>query len=883
MKRILAGVGKIMRGWLERAAADSRLATPQKDSEELPAAVFDRELAVIAERRQAAGLPCPKGVRPSASLGLVGMCLSGGGIRSATFNLGVVQTLHKRGLWRFVDYLSTVSGGGYLGGALSSLYAHATMEDAINTLLDDLPEGAASRHLRDHSNYLLPRQFLAGLRLPGLFLRGLLVNLLILLPLIAAASLATLWIAGEATREASMTTELTVRVDPEGHSRWLAAGEGDRYRRYLNLRDSVRDYAINDELPIPDDVAILKPPRGVMVGDQPGRQVVVMPLQDAGRVPVTFIPAFEGEATLFIRAWQQAPNADPAAVTVDPVTRLHELSIGWLGSAVALVLLVLALYPVAQWLAERGRAPTWQSRDLFTRWVTGGVLLSIATAAFVSAQPLAIYYFDLLGEVSVPGVGDLSETMTLIGSVATGLGALFSGSLGQRAPRLLRRLGMATFAALGPLTVWLLYLTLTRWIIIPETAPRWLLDLAAATARALSDGHFAAAVAVIAEAIHRGLDFLYDQWLWPEPTRSMAVATLACAVFVGLTTRLFYDVNATSFHRFYRDRLSRAYLMGRAQRDGTISHADDLKLSALSPRAPYHLINATLNLQGSRRGNLRGRNAAFFLMSREYVGSQLTGYRSTEDMEALHPALDLGTAMAISGAAAAPNMGRATKKGLTFALTLLNVRLGYWLPHPRLFAAPFYHQTILGRLMQRLAAPLVRATPWHLMKEMLGQLDERGRLLNLSDGGHLENLGLYELLRRRCRLIIASDAEADPGMAFQGLADAIRLARIDLGVTIDIDIDAIRANTHGLSDKHGAVGRIDYGNGETGCLIYIKSSLTGDENVYVEKYKALDITFPHQTTADQFFDEEQFEAYRALGAHAADCVLAEAKEVLAGI
>ncbi len=86
-----------------------------------------------------------------------------------------------------------------------------------------------------------------------------------------------------------------------------------------------------------------------------------------------------------------------------------------------------------------------------------------------------------------------------------------------------------------------------------------------------------------------------------------------------------------------------------------------------------------------------------------------------------------------------------------------------------------------------------------------------------------------------------------------------------------------------MSEKHGAVGRIDYGNGETGCLIYIKSSLTGDENVYVEKYKALDSTFPHQTTADQFFDEEQFEAYRALGVHAAACVLEEAKEAFAGL
>jgi len=129
-------------------------------------------------------------------------------------------------------------------------------------------------------------------------------------------------------------------------------------------------------------------------------------------------------------------------------------------------------------------------------------------------------------------------------------------------------------------------------------------------------------------------------------------------------------------------------------------------------------------------------------------------------------------------------------------------------------------------------------------------------------------------VRRKCRIIIVCDAEADPGMAFQGLADAIRFARMDLGAIIDIDISAIRPDPEtGQSRAHAAVGRINYGGGETGYLFYIKSSLSGDENVYITKYRAADPTFPHQTTADQFFDEEQFEAYRALGHHVTDHVL----------
>jgi hypothetical protein len=219
-------------------------------------------------------------------------------------------------------------------------------------------------------------------------------------------------------------------------------------------------------------------------------------------------------------------------------------------------------------------------------------------------------------------------------------------------------------------------------------------------------------------------------------------------------------------------------------------------------------------------------------------------------------------------------MGRATKGGLTFALTLLNVRLGVWLPHPRLLASAFYQNTALGQAWAALARLMLRASPRYLWKEMLGSMDASARFINVSDGGHLENLGLYELLRRRCRLILVSDAEADPHMIFQGLADAVRLARIDLGVEVKIDIDSLRPSAvAGLSRVHGALGRIEYGNGETGYLIYLKSSLTGDENVYIEKYKAVDATFPHQTTADQFFDEEQFEAYRALGEHVAMSVV----------
>lgn len=126
---------------------------------------------------------------------------------------------------------------------------------------------------------------------------------------------------------------------------------------------------------------------------------------------------------------------------------------------------------------------------------------------------------------------------------------------------------------------------------------------------------------------------------------------------------------------------------------------------------------------------------------------------------------------------------------------------------------------------------------------------------------------MYELLRRRCRYIISVDGEADPAMGFNGLVKLILYARIDLGIVIDIDLDPVRKNADGTSNWNWATGTIHYGEHETGHLLYIKSSRSGDENEYIREYHSRNPAFPHESTIDQFFDETQFEAYRALGFH----------------
>jgi hypothetical protein len=168
-----------------------------------------------------------------------------------------------------------------------------------------------------------------------------------------------------------------------------------------------------------------------------------------------------------------------------------------------------------------------------------------------------------------------------------------------------------------------------------------------------------------------------------------------------------------------------------------------------------------------------------------------------------------------------------------------------------------------------------RVRPVAFLQEMRSKLDETHDWGNLSDGGHIENLATIELLRRRCKYIITGDAEADPEMHFGGMATLIRFARIDLGVDIKIDLGPVHVPKKrgvkrrlGLSEKHYAVGTIKYpGETELGYLLYFKSSVTGDEDEVVNEYRSRSATFPHETTADQFFDEGQFEAYRALGEH----------------
>jgi hypothetical protein len=291
----------------------------------------------------------------------------------------------------------------------------------------------------------------------------------------------------------------------------------------------------------------------------------------------------------------------------------------------------------------------------------------------------------------------------------------------------------------------------------------------------------------------------------------MAMLYVSAAILL-FALSLILRPNANSLHRLYRDRLSKAFLFNPAPEARSDQVArnqpsldqgrdfpdlDTLKLGALCPKAadnktyrlqaPYHLINAALNIQGSDYANRRGRNADFFLFSPLNVGSEATGYC---DASVLDAELDLATAMAISGAAASSNMGSRSIRALTPTLALLNVRLGYWLSNPRYVGTR--------------SKPQHRSTPLFLWSEITGRLYENADAVYLTDGGHIENLGVYELLRRRCKVIIAVDAEADEPMNFSALMTLQRYARIDLGIIIDLPSEPVRARTRELMSRNSA-------------------------------------------------------------------------------
>jgi hypothetical protein len=346
----------------------------------------------------------------------------------------------------------------------------------------------------------------------------------------------------------------------------------------------------------------------------------------------------------------------------------------------------------------------------------------------------------------------------------------------------------------------------------------------------------------------------------------IVVFLMGAILLFGIVMGFLINANKFSLHATYRNRLIRAYLA--ASRLHRTPHFftgfdpdDNFELYKLSPEKPLHVINGTLNLVKGEQLAWQERRAESFTMSRLHCGSFQVRYRPSREYG---HGITLGTALAISGAAANPNMGYHSSPVLSLLMTLFNVRLGWWLGNP---GPP-------GSKTWKRAGPRYSVGP--LASEAAGNTTDRYQYVNLSDGGHFENLGLYEMVLRRCHWIVVSDAGEDPECSFADLGEAVRKIRIDFGIPIEFDtltiyprsaIDTLKTPGHNC-----AVGRIRYSvvdgaDAPDGIIVYIKPACYGDEPRDIYEYFKTNPTFPHESTGDQFFSESQFESYRMLGAH----------------
>jgi hypothetical protein len=727
-----------------------------------------------AKRMRALPIPCTA----------VGIALSGGGIRSAAFCLGALQALDFYGVINRADYLSTVSGGGYVGSCLTASMSQNGGEFPFGGAAD-VRDNEAIGHIRNYSNYLMPRAHSAlrnVLDVASILLRGLLANSLIVLTFLLAAACITFF----------------------AFPTWSDLQQANFVLRFAGsvLSSLGALFGLLATFALPSWLVHVLSSIGSLVGR--GASWLTSSVAD---FPFALTSAFAAATTviLIFWAWKRSTTKSNANDVNSWILGVARIFLG-----LTILLAILDVQPLLI------RASVWlcQNYSKITAFLSPAVVLAAVTIALFARR-----------------LGAFLET--------TEITALRS----VRFKRIVARLSLISAGLVLPLMLLALY-----WII----------------SAVLIDG------SPLAGPYNIGI-----------------ARTFSLALFLVLTVIMWtFEANAYSLHQFYKDRLGKAFLF-RPRFTGQPDPPElgRFKLSqVVTTECPYHIINAALNVQGSKEANRRGRNADFFSFTRDFVGSDLTHFAvtstrlATNDIETVDPKLDLGSAMAISGAALSANMGSNTVRWLSPTLALLNIRLGYWLRNPRDLAKRKYFLRPREWLYNFLGK-------FYLLLEMFNFLDEDGKFIYLSDGGHIENLGIYQLLKRGCRLIIAIDAEADPEISCASLLKVERYARIDLGIRIILPWEQIRARNRQVNTEidpatadeparqhgpHCALGPILYEDGSRGILLYFKSSLSGDEKDYLLDYKKRNGDFPHETTGDQFFTEEQFEVYRALGYHVVD-------------
>ena len=821
---------------------------------------------------------------------LVGLALSGGGIRSATFGLGAIQLLKELDLLRRIDYLSTVSGGGYIGAWLLG-----NVQRTQYWLSPMTNWHASITHLRRFSKYLAPEGGILSADtwvIWGTWVRNALLiqltavtSLVVLLVAVLAGKLAFVW-AGNAGIGSQVVLVLVMAALGLGIGAnlkpqklpWEVAQRSQK--QAMVILAWVGSFLSGAELWKLAQTTYRGKPYSEVVSDW-----LVTPLQSSvffGALLVLAIASvwpvkgWIGRWSVLVAFLSTAVTMIVAHLGISGVVYLFGQWASWqperlvwyayiFGPSLSLLAVTLSM---AVFIGMVGRTSQDWRREWWTRF---GSWLAI-----YGAGVLAVGITAVLAPVWIDWLWNLKWTSVKWGAVATWvastIGGLLAGKSGQtkgdgggsKILEVLARIGAAVFivgAVLG-VSTGLRLVMVKVWL--PYDPP------CCEPSNIWSDLNcILGSVANVS----------FSGWLGSFSKPSGLAVTLAILAACAALFCWRFNLNIFGLNQFYSNRLVRCYLGATRWMPGLrephpftgFDGNDDFDLASLHTpplekpgqvpfRGPFPIINCSLNLGGSSDLDVHTRQSASFTMTPLYAGSDRpqVGYapvRSTGgDEECFADGVTLGRAISISGAAASPNMGHNTSPLVAVLLTMFNVRLAWWFPSP-------------GRSKWAKESPVFSLS--YLVWEFLGLADEKSNFVNVSDGGHFENLGIYELVRRRAKVIIACDAECDPQLTFESLGNAIRLCKVDFNANIELDVSSIRRQENDRSRSHCAVGRITYSNGSVGYLIYLKASITGDEETDIEQYRASHGDFPHETTLNQFFTEDQFESYRRLGYHAA--------------